>query len=141
MSLIEFFVDEKIGPMIIFNISHYQFVFCFCHRMKDRSIWFFGLERWFCSRCLGILLGGGNGMLLALMNIRFPFYWMVLLMIPLIIDGFSQASGYRKSTNILRFLTGFLFGCALPPIVVIFRDFIRSLIGSVALLGPCLHLL
>ncbi|RPI37830.1 MAG: DUF2085 domain-containing protein [Methanoregulaceae archaeon] len=37
--------------------------FCFCHRRKDRSIWFFGREKVLCSRCLGILLGGTAGLL------------------------------------------------------------------------------
>jgi uncharacterized membrane protein len=138
MSVIELLVDEHIGPILIFHIREYRFAFCFCHRRKDRSIRFFGLEKWFCSRCLGILLGSCAGLSLAMMNIRSPWYWTMILVIPMIIDGVSQASGYQESSNPVRLLTGFLFGCALPSLVFIFMDLLRLFFDSAVFSGVLL---
>jgi len=46
--------------------------FCLCHRLEERSIKFLGLEKYFCSRCLGILLGGFFGAILKIIGIKFP---------------------------------------------------------------------
>ena len=107
MKLLKLEWDSNIGPILFLNIKNRKFGFCFCHRLKDRSIWFLGLEKVFCSRCLGILFGGITGLILAIFQYRIEFLWSVLLMIPLIIDGFSQALNYRDSNNVFRFITGF----------------------------------
>ena len=113
MNLLKLEWDNDIGPILFLNIKNCKFGFCFCHRIKDRSIWFFGLEKVFCSRCLGILFGGIIGLILAIFQYRIELVWSVLLMIPLIIDGFSQALNYRDSNNVIRFITGFFFGIGL----------------------------
>ena len=81
--------------------------------IKDRSIWFFGLEKILCSRCLGILIGGTIGLILVINKYQIEIIWSVLLILPLIIDGFSQALKYRESNNVIRLITGFLFGLGL----------------------------
>jgi uncharacterized membrane protein len=105
--------DDDIGPMLFINIKNRRFGFCFCHRKKDRSIWFFGLENYFCSRCLGILIGGIIGLILVIWQYKIDLVLSILLLVPLIIDGFLQALNYHQSNNYLRFITGFLFGIGL----------------------------
>jgi uncharacterized membrane protein len=112
--------DTDIGPILFLNIKNRRFGLCFCHRKKDRSIWFFGLERFFCSRCLGILFGGAAGLALVLSQYRIGILWAVVLLLPLILDGFSQAFHIRESNNIFRLLTGFLFGVGLQFFLAFF---------------------
>jgi uncharacterized membrane protein len=117
LKLIQIKWDDEIGPILYLNINNRTFGFCFCHRRKDRTFWFFGLERVFCSRCLGIVVGGTVGILISLLGFRFDALLSLPLLVPLIIDGVSQASGKRESTNLIRFVTGFLFGFGLQSIV------------------------
>lgn len=105
--------DTDIGPILFLNMESRRFGLCFCHRRKDRSIWFFGLERIFCSRCLGILIGGIVGLACVFYQYRIGLLWAVLLLLPLILDGLLQAFRYRESNNIIRLITGFLFGIGL----------------------------
>lgn len=109
--------DPENGPVLFLNMEKRRLGFCFCHRRKDRTIWFFGLERFFCSRCLGIVPGGSSGILLSLLGFRINALLSVFLLMPLIIDGVTQASGKRESTNLIRFVTGFLFGVGLAFVV------------------------
>lgn len=44
----------------------------------------------------------------------------LLLMLPLVLDGFIQLKSAYESTNPRRFLTGLLFGYALMSLLVIF---------------------
>jgi uncharacterized membrane protein len=122
--------DDEIGPIIVINLNNKKYGFCFCHRKKDRTIWFFGLERFFCSRCLGILLGGFTGIFLAIIGYNLNIVISFLFLIPLIIDGLLQAYGFRESNNLIRIVTGFLFGFGLQSIIgtlVIFLKHILSL--------------
>ena len=113
MNVIKIEWDDSIGPILFLNIKNRRLGFCFCHRIKDRSVWFFGLEKILCSRCLGILIGGTIGLILVINKYQIEIIWSVLLILPLIIDGFSQALKYRESNNVIRLITGFLFGLGL----------------------------
>ena len=118
--------DTQIGPILFLNIKNRQVGFCFCHRRKDRSIWFFGLEKIFCSRCLGILIGGSFGLILVLFQYQIELIWSVLLLLPLCIDGSLQALQYRESNNIVRLITGFLFGVGLQFFLSTLFIFIKN---------------
>lgn len=78
-----------------------------------------------CQRDVAIYLGVlGFGLLYGLLGhrfIRLPWYlWLVIAILPIGIDGFSQLFSqppfnwlpYRESVPILRVITGFLFGFA-----------------------------
>ena len=117
--------DSNIGPTLSLNIKNRNFGFCFCHRIKDRSIWFFGLEKVLCSRCLGILLGGIIGLFLVIYQYRIDLIWSILLLVPLIMDGVIQAFHYRESNNILRLITGFLFGIGLQFFLAMSIEFLK----------------
>ena len=114
--------DTDVGPILFLNLENKRFGLCFCHRRKDRTIWFFGLENIFCSRCLGILIGGTVGLICVLYQYRIDLFWSVLLLLPLILDGFLQAFGYRESNNIVRLVTGFIFGVGLQFFLAIFME-------------------
>jgi len=110
---INFNWDNQIGPILSLYIFDRKLSLCACHRLPERSIKCFGLEKYFCSRCLGILFGGIIGFIFTSLGFHIPISYAIILVIPLIVDGMSQAAGMRKSTNLLRLVTGILFGFAL----------------------------
>ena len=50
------------------------------------------------------------GLVLEILAVSFSILLSVLLLLPLIVDGVTQMIHLRKSNNLLRFVTGFLFG-------------------------------
>lgn len=101
--------EDEIGPVIRLHTSHRVVGLCFCHRRKDRSVPFFGLEKYLCARCIGLVIGLPAGILTFLLSGGLNITLSVGLMLPLLLDGFSQAMGYRESNNILRLTSGFIF--------------------------------
>lgn len=81
-----------------------------CHRIPSRCLHIKGKPMLLCTRCFAILLGYLFAPALVLASITVPLWVPVMMMIPLIIDGFTQLWKWRESTNLLRFLTGLLFG-------------------------------
>lgn len=85
-----------------------------CHGIPERCLRVRGRPMRICARCTGIYLG-----YLALLGFAWQFWqegtlprpWpMLLLHLPLLADGLTQAAGWRQSTNALRLLTGVLAG-------------------------------
>jgi uncharacterized membrane protein len=114
------------GPVVVLECGNRRIGLCFCHRRKDRSIWFFGLEKFLCSRCLGILLGGMAGLACVLLHCRIEPVFSALLLLPLVIDGFLQLVRQRESTNAARLVTGFLFGFGLQLFLAAFFAFAKN---------------
>ncbi|NQU79744.1 DUF2085 domain-containing protein [Candidatus Woesearchaeota archaeon] len=119
MVTIKFTMDDMMGPVVYLTIFNKKFALCSCHRKTERSMWFFGLEKYLCSRCLGILLGGLIASFIHFYGLHFSLLFSLVLTIPLFIDGFSQSLGYRESNNSLRIITGILFGLAINYVGVI----------------------
>jgi uncharacterized membrane protein len=105
--------EEPIGPILYVTIKNRKIGFCICHKKKDRSIKLFGLENYFCSRCLGILIGYFIGLIISNIYTQIPMYVAFLFIIPLIVDGFTQLIHLRESNNKLRLVTGIFFGFGL----------------------------
>jgi len=105
--------SEEIGPSIIIKAFNRTFGFCLCHRLEDRCIKYFGIENVMCSRCLGIWLGFLIGTSLFTLNFLISIQISILMIFPMLIDGFSQNFGFRESNNLLRLFTGLLFGIGL----------------------------
>lgn len=109
MSNLKLTCHEKFGPSLILNIRNKQYILCFCHHLSDRSIHFFGIERVLCARCFGVLIGFFIGLFLFFIGIRVPLVIALIMISPLIIDGFTQLFELRESNNFLRFSSGMLF--------------------------------
>ena len=79
-----------------------------CHQIPERSFFICGYQMPICARCTGILIGE----LVMLFSIIPPISILhsILLSIPMLIDGSVQKITHYRSTNVRRFITGFLFG-------------------------------
>ena len=87
-----------------------------CHGMAERSLVLWGVPMPICARCVAIYAGLLAG-LAAFAAVR----WVteraarmtaMAAVIPLAIDGLTQLSGLRESTNTLRIATGLAAGLA-----------------------------
>lgn len=114
---LEYNWDNSIGPILYITIKNRKIGLCFCHKKKDRSIPFFGLENFFCSRCLGIFLGFLIGSIISQFFLFISVNWAILFTIPLIFDGLTQLIHLRESNNKLRFITGIFFGIGVVVII------------------------
>lgn len=83
-----------------------------CHCRPERSFhWRSGLPFPICARCTGEVVG----MLCALMTIaigRPPLWVLLILLIPMVVDGSVQLLTPYESNNRRRFVTGLMFGYA-----------------------------
>lgn len=93
-----------------------------CHCRADRSFYWRGKQFPICARCTGELIG-------ILLCAATAFFWLpstaaaILLLVPMVADGFFQLLTTYESTNFRRVVTGTLFGyglCALFLISSIF---------------------
>lgn len=101
-----------------------------CHRRADRSFFVKGKQMPICARCTAILIGYLFTPLAIGMHLTIPFYIILLMCIPMLIDGFTQLWKWRESSNILRFLTGITFGIGqslfISTIVMYIVDFVKQ---------------
>ena len=83
-----------------------------CHCKDERSFHYLGKAFPICARCTGELAGI---LLSAVCSffIRPTVTISIIMMIPMIADGFIQMKTSYESTNFRRVITGFLFGYAL----------------------------
>ena len=100
--------------MIEFAYSWLPRIFC-CHCRDDRSFHYKGLRFPICARCTGELIG-------IFASIFMFWFWRpnviesLIMLLPLILDGFFQALTKYESTNIKRLFTGILFGIGLTSL-------------------------
>jgi len=88
-----------------------------CHQMPSRSYFIFGHQMAYCERNTAIYFSMTlTGLVYARVRERgirrLPWYWYLVLITPMAIDGFTQLFGWRESTWLLRGITGTLFGVA-----------------------------
>jgi len=105
--------DRKIGPNIVININEKKLGVCLCHRREDRSFKISGYFFPVCARCTGMFVGFIIVILLMHFGYNISLLYSFFLIIPLLIDGFTQNFGSRESTNLLRFATGIIFSIGL----------------------------
>jgi uncharacterized membrane protein len=90
-----------------------------CHGRPERCLELLGTPMPICARCTGIYLGMVAG-LVGFLAIRQVVAWSekglrsvaMVAIVPLAIDGLTQLSGLRESTNELRVATGLVAGLA-----------------------------
>jgi uncharacterized membrane protein len=91
-----------------------------CHQMAARSYYLNDNQLPICSRDLGIFIGIVVGLAITVVvNFRPRFYMVVLLALPMALDGGIQAITDYESNNLLRTATGLLAGIALAFFLVI----------------------
>ena len=89
-----------------------------CHCKKERSFHYKGKKFPICARCTGELFG----IIFSLFScffFRLSITTSIIIMIPMIADGFIQLKTSYESNNCRRFITGFLFGYGLFMIFAI----------------------
>ncbi|MBU0762598.1 MAG: DUF2085 domain-containing protein [Candidatus Altiarchaeota archaeon] len=93
-----------------------------CHQLSERSFTLWDSKLGVCARCVGIYFGLLFGCVFyRLINPKgaIPTRWILLASVaPLFFDGVTQFIGLRESTNLLRFITGFLFGVVFPTYLI-----------------------
>ncbi len=104
------------------NISHMQnpvskAIYTFgdweCHQHASRSFFINGNQMPVCARCTGIFLSiSFTAFFLIFYRIRMPFWLIILLIVPLGVDGVVQLLTPYESTNLIRLITGALAGFA-----------------------------
>jgi uncharacterized membrane protein len=93
-----------------------------CHGIPERCLMLFGVPMPICARCAAIYAGMFAGLIVAaLVFASHTMAWMdersvrsfaFLAMVPMAIDGVTQLTGLRESTNPLRIATGLIAGFA-----------------------------
>ncbi|MDR3053204.1 MAG: DUF2085 domain-containing protein [Coriobacteriales bacterium] len=116
----------------------YFFGHGFCHQIPQRSFEVAGLFFSACARDTGIYLGLAFSVLVA-----FAFYArvkqkpaglpptriivvLVILALPMVLDALTSYTGLRETTNVIRYVSGFLMGCAVGSLVVPFLFALRK---------------
>lgn len=83
-----------------------------CHGIERRCLTMFGVPMPICARCtaiyIGLIAGVAVFMLVPLLEERLMRVIVYAAAIPMLIDGLTQATGLRESTNLLRLITGFV---------------------------------
>ncbi|PAV07972.1 DUF2085 domain-containing protein [Methanosphaera cuniculi] len=92
-----------------------------CHRRPERSFFFHNHQFPVCARCTGLYIT----MIIYLIYAYFIpihytqlyLYTAILLIIPCLVDGTTQALKLRESNNKLRLITGLLAGIGIMIIL------------------------
>ncbi len=94
------------------KLSKFLKIFFMCHCRKDRSFFYKGKQFPICARCTGELIGMILGIFIAIKIKDLNWFYIILLSLPLVLDGFIQLLTSYESNNLKRVITGFLFGIA-----------------------------
>lgn len=95
------------------KISKFLKILFMCHCRADRSFFYKGKQFPICARCTGELIGMIIAIPIAFKIKDLSWIYIILLSLPLILDGFIQLLTKYESNNFKRVVTGFLFGIAL----------------------------
>jgi uncharacterized membrane protein len=99
-----------------------------CHRKPERSFFWKGRQFPVCARCTGIYAGYISFPLFNFEFIHLDSWVALLLTVPTLADGLTQAFCKRESNNPLRFITGLVAGVGAMAIVVNIGTFIGNII-------------
>jgi uncharacterized membrane protein len=87
-----------------------------CHGIERRCLTMFGVPMPICARCtaiyIGLIAGVAVFMLIPMIEERVMRVIVYAAAVPMLIDGLTQATGMRESTNLLRLITGFVAALA-----------------------------
>lgn len=87
-----------------------------CHGIESRCLTLFGVPMPICARCTAIYIGLIAGILLFMalpaIEERAMRIALYVAVVPMAVDGLTQAVHLRESTNLLRLITGFIAAIA-----------------------------
>jgi uncharacterized membrane protein len=87
-----------------------------CHGIERRCLTMFGVPMPICARCtaiyIGLIAGVAVFMVIPLLEERVMRVIVYAAAVPMLIDGLTQATGLRESTNGIRILTGMVAAVA-----------------------------
>ncbi len=98
-------------------------IFFYCHRRADRSFFYKGKQFPICARCTGELVGMILGIILAIFAVEISFKLVLILLVPMLIDGGIQYIFKIESNNIRRLISGILFGVGFIYFFIHFHRF------------------
>lgn len=84
-----------------------------CHRLPDRCISIGSYKMAICARCFGLFVALPIGVLLGVLDIFMTRWFVLPFFVPMLIDAETQRIGKRYSNNVLRMITGILFGAGM----------------------------
>jgi len=89
-----------------------------CHQIDERSF-HYGFRKYpLCARCSGVAVIFFPSIAVLLFVGSLSIMAAIILMVPLMVDGFTQLFTDYESTNIVRFSTGLLFGAGWASMVL-----------------------
>jgi len=106
-------VDNDHSSLDPLSQAIYYFGDLYCHTKAERSFELNGNQMPFCARDVGLFAGIAGGMAIMLFySPRFSWLAVILLALPLVIDGGVQLVFEYESNNAIRMATGLLGGFA-----------------------------
>ncbi len=102
--------------------------FVSCHKKPERSFFWRGKQFPVCARCTGIYLGYLSFPVFNFEIVTLGSLISLLMIIPTLADGLTQAYCNRESNNALRFVTGLAAGIGGMSLVVNCGTFIGNII-------------
>ena len=88
-----------------------------CHRIPERTFIVHGHYFPVCSRCTGFYIGAFSYFIFVyFFYVNYTISLVILavfMLIPSLLDGFTQLFRFRESNNLLRLLTGLIGGVGL----------------------------
>lgn len=110
----------------------YEFLAPICHQFPTRSFWLLERPMAICARCFSMYVAFAIAVLIAVWSTKTshrigtaPLVLPVGFAIPLVVDGYLQMATDYESTNVVRFLTGVLFGIAMASLLIRARPLVR----------------
>lgn len=102
-----------------------------CHQKASRSLFLNGNQMPYCARDFGIFLGIAMGLLFfTFIAVRIAWWWLLLGLVPIGIDGSLQLVTSYESNNPLRVATGLIAGFVTAYAIAFLTSEIASLAGT-----------
>ncbi|HIJ00395.1 MAG: hypothetical protein PWQ88_654 [Candidatus Methanomethylophilaceae archaeon] len=109
----------------------YQLGDALCHQKESRSILINGNQMPICARDAGIVFGLFLGFLISgLLKRRVPWVVVLIMLVPILLDGGTQLVTNYESTNFIRLITGLLSGTALAFGMMLIFDSMVNEVGE-----------
>lgn len=97
-----------------------------CHQLPERSFHWNGKQLPVCARCTGLRVGVLATPLFLFGLIYLNAIWSMLLILPMVLDGGTQAIFHRESNNWLRLVTGLMAAVGVVSLACVLGRYAES---------------